>query len=61
MTLAVGDRDTARVDGWGWTMGDAGSGFWIGREALTAVMRAHDHRGPGPRDHPHRRRPRSLA
>ena len=27
-------------------MGDAGSGFWIGREALDAVMRAHDGRGP---------------
>ncbi|MEN0072625.1 MAG: BadF/BadG/BcrA/BcrD ATPase family protein, partial [Propionicimonas sp.] len=27
-------------------MGDAGSGYWIGREALDAVMRAHDGRGP---------------
>ena len=26
-------------------MGDAGSGYWIGREALDAVMRAHDGRG----------------
>lgn len=44
--LAVGAETTARVDGWGWIMGDAGSGYWIGREALDAVMRAHDGRGP---------------
>ena len=27
-------------------LGDEGSGYWIGREALTAVMRAADGRGP---------------
>lgn len=46
VTLAVGAETTARVDGWGWIMGDAGSGYWIGREALDAVMRAYDGRGP---------------
>lgn len=46
VTLGVGRERIARVDGWGHTMGDAGSGFWIGREALVAVMRAHDGRGP---------------
>lgn len=46
VTLAVGETETARVDGWGWIMGDAGSGYWIGREALDAVMRAYDGRGP---------------
>lgn len=46
VTLAVGADDVARVDGWGYLMGDAGSGFWIGRAALEAVMRAHDGRGP---------------
>ncbi|MCK6081657.1 hypothetical protein KZX37_07435 [Microbacterium sp. EYE_5] len=46
VTLAVGSTSTARVDGWGWIMGDAGSGWWIGREALDAVMRAFDGRGP---------------
>ncbi|SFI66359.1 MULTISPECIES: BadF/BadG/BcrA/BcrD ATPase family protein [Microbacterium] len=46
VTLGVGRERIARVDGWGHTMGDAGSGFWIGREALAAVMRAHDGRGP---------------
>lgn len=46
VTLAVGERDVARVDGWGNLIGDAGSGYWIGRAALDAVMRAHDGRGP---------------
>lgn len=46
VTLGVGRTAVARVDGWGNIMGDAGSGYWMGREALDAVMRAHDGRGP---------------
>ena len=46
VTLGVGLERMARVDGWGFIMGDAGSGFWIGRHALAAVMRAYDGRGP---------------
>jgi N-acetylglucosamine kinase-like BadF-type ATPase len=46
VTLAVGRRTVARVDGWGNLMGDAGSGYWIGRAAFEAVMRAFDGRGP---------------
>lgn len=46
VTLAVGATDVARVDGWGYLMGDAGSGYWIGRAGLDAVMRAYDGRGP---------------
>jgi len=46
VTLAVGADAVSRVDGWGYIMGDAGSGYWIGREALDAVMRAYDGRGP---------------
>lgn len=46
VTLAVGPSAVSRVDGWGYIMGDAGSGYWIGREALDAVMRAYDGRGP---------------
>jgi N-acetylglucosamine kinase-like BadF-type ATPase len=46
VTLAVGREAVARIDGWGHLIGDAGSGFWIGRAALDAVMRAHDGRGP---------------
>jgi glucosamine kinase len=45
VTLGVGRTDVARVDGWGNIMGDAGSGYWIGRAGLDAVMRAHDGRG----------------
>jgi len=45
VTLAVGAGGLARVDGWGHTLGDAGSGFWIGRAGLRAVLRAHDGRG----------------
>lgn len=36
----------ARAGGWGYLLGDEGSGWWIGRETLTAVMRASDGRGP---------------
>ena len=34
------------VDGAGFLLGDDGGGFWIGREGLRAVLRAHDGRGP---------------
>ena len=45
VTLAVGAEQIARVDGWGYIMGDAGSGWWIGREGLVAGMREFDGRG----------------
>ena len=46
VTIAVGASQVARIDGWGYSMGDAGSAYWIGNEALQAIMRAHDGRGP---------------
>jgi N-acetylglucosamine kinase-like BadF-type ATPase len=46
VTLAASDTRTAKVDGWGYLLGDAGSGFWLGRSGLDAVMRAYDGRGP---------------
>ncbi|GAB3817648.1 BadF/BadG/BcrA/BcrD ATPase family protein [Tessaracoccus terricola] len=46
VTLAVGPERVLRVDGWGHLLGDLGSGFWIGREALMAVLAAFDGRGP---------------
>ena len=46
VTLAVGAEKTLRVDGWGYLVGDHGSGFWIGRAGLDAVMQAFDGRGP---------------
>jgi N-acetylglucosamine kinase-like BadF-type ATPase len=39
------DRQAARAGGWGYVLGDEGSGFWIGREALMAVVREADGRG----------------
>jgi N-acetylglucosamine kinase-like BadF-type ATPase len=36
----------ARAGGWGYLLGDEGGGFWIGRAALSAVVRQFDHRGP---------------
>ncbi len=37
---------SARAGGWGYVLADEGSGYWIGRQALTAVMRESDGRGP---------------
>ncbi|MFC8304221.1 N-acetylglucosamine kinase [Specibacter sp. NPDC057265] len=34
------------ADGMGWLLGDAGSGFWLGREVAQAVGAALDGRGP---------------
>ncbi len=48
-SIAVG-RDTKgahrRIGGYGWQMGDEGSGYAIGRAALGAVSRAEDGRSP---------------
>ena len=44
-----GAGEAARAGGWGHMIGDEGSGYWIGREALSAVMRASDGRGPDTR------------
>ena len=41
-----GSGEAARAGGWGHMIGDEGSGYWIGKEALAAVMRASDGRGP---------------
>ena len=41
------DSAVACVDGWGHLLGDAGSGFWIGRRGLDAALRAHDGRSGG--------------
>jgi N-acetylglucosamine kinase-like BadF-type ATPase len=36
----------ARAGGWGYVLGDEGSGYWIGRKALISVVRETDGRGP---------------
>ena len=38
-------NEAARAGGWGYVLGDEGSGYWIGRAALRAVLRESDHRG----------------
>lgn len=48
-SVAIGrDRDgqAHRMGGYGWQMGDEGSGYAIGRAALGAVSRARDGRSP---------------
>ncbi|HTJ35178.1 MAG TPA: BadF/BadG/BcrA/BcrD ATPase family protein [Dactylosporangium sp.] len=42
----AGGALTHRCDGYGWLLGDEGSAVWLGREALRAVLRALDGRGP---------------
>lgn len=37
--------EAARAGGWGHVLGDEGSGYWIGRRALRAVVRHADGRG----------------
>jgi N-acetylglucosamine kinase-like BadF-type ATPase len=48
-SIAYGVNDdgyAARAGGWGYVLGDEGSGYWIGREALIAVVRESDGRVP---------------
>jgi len=37
---------SARAGGWGYLLGDPGSAYEIGRQALAAIARAHDGAGP---------------
>jgi len=37
---------TARAGGWGWRLGDEGSGYTIGKNAIISSLKAHDGRGP---------------
>ena len=38
-------NEAARAGGWGYVLGDEGSGYWIGRAALRSVLREADRRG----------------
>ncbi len=42
----AGDEVDLVSDGIGWLLGDAGSGFWIGREVARAALAALDRRSP---------------
>ncbi|WP_067506577.1 N-acetylglucosamine kinase [Actinoplanes sp. TFC3] len=47
MAVQIRDRRTARAsDGLGWLLGDEGSSFWIGREAVRASIAAITGTGP---------------
>jgi len=48
-SVALGRREghpSVRVGGWGLTLGDEGSGAWLGRELLRRATREHDGRDP---------------
>jgi N-acetylglucosamine kinase len=48
-SIAYGENDageTARAGGWGWRLGDEGSGYDIGHKALIAALKDNDGRGP---------------
>ena len=48
-SIAYGENEqgkTARAGGWGWKLGDEGSGYKIGNDGLIAALRDHDGRGP---------------
>lgn len=45
-------ENTARAGGWGFAIGDEGSAHWIGRAAISAVLRASDRTGESPQKLP---------
>lgn len=48
-SIAFGRNDVgeeARSGGWGWLLGDEGSGWWIGREAVRAALAEWESSGP---------------
>ena len=47
LTFGLGKQGKrCRIGGWGYLIGDEGSGFDLGRRALIRVMKAYDGRGP---------------
>ena len=47
--IAYGRDESGRrvgVGGWGWRIGDEGSAYWLATEALRAICKAEDGRGP---------------
>jgi len=40
------NNEEAKAGGWGWRLGDDGSGYTIGNNAVIAALRAHDQSGP---------------
>lgn len=47
MAFALGPRgDNVRAGGWGYLLGDEGSGFYVGLEGIKAALKDHDGTGP---------------
>ena len=47
MAMAVGPRgETVRAGGWGYLLGDEGSGYYLGLESIKAALKDHDGTGP---------------
>lgn len=47
IAFGINDRgEKCRVGGWGYLIGDEGSGYNIGRDAYSAVLKSFDGRGP---------------
>ena len=42
----TGSEVADRRDGWGWLVGDRGSGFWLGRAAVQSTLQRLDDGGP---------------
>lgn len=42
----AGEELQDRRDGWGWLLGDGGSGFWLGRAAVRSTLQALDEGSP---------------
>lgn len=40
------DGEVGRAGGWGWLLGDEGSGWWIGHQAVRAALAAWEGSGP---------------
>lgn len=46
IVYGINDRGmTARAGGWGHRVGDEGSGYWIGKQAIVSILKAEDGRG----------------
>ncbi|GAA3408441.1 N-acetylglucosamine kinase [Paenibacillus hodogayensis] len=46
IVFGINERgETARAGGWGHIVGDEGSGYWIGKQAVTAILKSYDGRG----------------
>ncbi len=43
-SIALSSQPDGRAGGWGWTVGDEGSGYWIGKQCLEAFSKMSDGR-----------------